>query len=94
LLQLIEPSVDQNTKTNTLDTILPSLISFVEYAASGYTIEEGGFLHDSYGGAAHSASLLITRALGSGGDTEVIELWNTGDYPAILDLVEQWKASQ
>ncbi len=94
LLQLIEPSVDEITKTETLETMLPSLIAFVEYAAQNEAIEEGTFLHGSYGGAAHSASLLITRALGTGGDTEVIELWNSGDYPAILELVQQWKAKQ
>ena len=94
LLQLIEPSVDEAIKSDTLDALLPSLITFIEHAATTNTEEESEFLHNAYGGAAHSSSLLITRALGSGSDTEVFELWNAGDYPAILELVETWKTKQ
>ena len=94
LLQLIEPSVDEDVKSTALETLLPALVAFVEYAATIDPIEENTVLLGSYGGAAHSASLLITRALGTGGDTEVIKLWNNGDYPAILELVEQWKAEK
>lgn len=94
LLQLIEPSVDAQTKSETLDAILPPLIAFVEYAASNHSTEDNAFLHSSYGGAAHSASLLITRGLGLSGDVRVIDLWNNGDYPAILELTQTWKASQ
>jgi hypothetical protein len=93
-LQLIEPSVDETVKTDTLDALLPHLIAYVEYAATTNLEDEDEFLRSAYGDAAHSASLLITRALGSSGDTNVIELWNTGDYPAILELVETWKTKQ
>ena len=93
-LQLIEPSVDETIKLDTLDALLPSLISFIEYAATTNTEDVDDFLQDAYGGGAHSASLLVTRALGTGSDTNVIELWNAGDYPAILELVETWKTKQ
>ena len=94
LLQLVEPSVDEQVKSETFDAILPELIGFVEYATSNNSIEEGTFLHSAYGGAAHSASLLITRAIGEGGEIKVIDLWNSGDYTTILELVETWKTSQ
>lgn len=94
LLQIIEPSVDEQTKAEVLEAILPPLIEFVEYAASNHSTEDDTFLHSSYGGASHSACLLITRGLGLRGDVRVIDLWNDGDYPAILELVETWKASQ
>ena len=94
LLQLIEPSVDEEIKSKTLDTIVPPLITFVEYAVKQNSIDENEFLHNSYGCAAHSASLLIIRAVGSGGDMRVLDLWNNADYPEILELVETWKAKQ
>ena len=94
LLQLIETSVADQVKTETLETIVPPLIIFVEYAATNQSDEEDTFLHGAYGGATHSASLLISRGLGSYGDERVIDLWNSGNYPAILELVETWKASQ
>ena len=94
LLQLIEPSVDEQVKSETFDAILPELISFVDYAASNNSIEGGTFLHGAYGRAVHSASMLITRAIGEGGDVKVIDLWNSGDYTTILELVEIWKTSQ
>jgi hypothetical protein len=94
LLQLIEPSVDKQVKIETLEAIVPPLIAFVEYAATNQSDEEDTFLRGSYGGAAHSASLLISRGIGSSSDEKVINLWNSGNYPAILELVETWKASQ
>jgi hypothetical protein len=94
LLQIIEPSVNEDTKSNTLHTIVPPLIAFVEFAAKGGSTEENTFLHNSYGGAAHSAGLLITRGLGLSGNVRLIDLWNSGDYLAILELVETWKAKQ
>lgn len=94
LLQIIEPSVDDQVKSETFDAILPLLIDFVEYAASNNSTEEGTFLHGAYGGAAHSASLLITRGIGLNSDIKVIDLWNNGDYTTILELVETWKANQ
>ena len=94
LLQIIEPSVEEEIKSKTLDAIVPSLIAFVEYAAKQYSGDENEFLRNSYGGAAHSASLLIVRAVGSDGDIRVIDLWNNDDYPEILELVETWKAKQ
>ena len=94
LLQIIEPSVDEEVKSKTLDVIVPPLIGFVEYAAKQNSGDENELLHNSYGGAAHSASLLIVRAVGSDGDPKVIDLWNSADYSEILELAETWKAKQ
>jgi len=94
LLQIIEPSVNPVTKSETLGALLPSLIAFIEYAVTRDSTGDTSFLHNAYGGAAHSAGLLITRAIGSHGDDQIMSLWNNGDYKGILELVEIWKASQ
>jgi hypothetical protein len=82
------------TKSETLGALLPSLIAFIEYAVTRDSTDDTSFLHSAYGGAAHSAGLLITRAIGSHGDDQIMSLWNNGDYEDILELVEIWKASQ
>ena len=87
MLQLIEPSVDSTVRDETLNTIVPPLVDFVAYAANNSPGEEDG-------GAAHAASLLISRSLGTDEDVQVIELWRDGDFGSILELVEVWKSKQ
>jgi len=94
MLQLIEPSVDSTVRDETLNTIVPPLVDFVAYAANNSPGEEDTFVHGSYGGAAHAASLLISRSLGTDEDVQVIELWRDGDFGSILELVEVWKSKQ
>jgi len=94
LLQLIEPSVDETTKSDTLDALLPPLIAFVESAATTGNSQDDPFLYGAYGGASQSAGLLIARSTGHESAVSIIELWNNENYPAILGLVESWKTKQ
>ncbi len=93
-LQLIEPNINEQTKRDMYDAMLPPLLTFVEYALESCSENSDNEMCDVYGTAAHSASLLITKALGSGDGVRVIDLWNNNDFGAISELLSSWKKSQ
>ena len=92
-MQLNEPGVDDELKSTVFDSTIPHLITFVENASTNPPVGDSAMMA-SYGRALHSAGLLISKGQGTGESVNIVELWNNGDYPAILALTETWKSKQ
>ncbi len=93
-LQLFEPSIDTGVKTNVYKTLLPPLVEFVECAVAIDFENDSEDIRNAYGSAVQSACELITRATGSGGSQDVLDLWNSGEHSTILELLKTWKANK
>ena len=92
-IQLIEPSVDEAVKKDTLNALVPSLITFVEYAVQNAPKE--GSSKNVYRNAAGTAGFLIDRALGNENNigANIQQNWNDADMGVIVDIIETWKSN-
>ena len=94
MLQLIEPSVDNNTKSDMLDTIREPLTRFITSAVSLNFVENDEAMFVAYGNAVQSASALISKDTESRENVDLLELWNNKQGSKILEVVETWKKSK
>ncbi len=94
MLQLIEPSVDNNIKSDVLNTIREPLTRFITSAVSLNFGENDEAMFVAYGNAVQSAGELISRDTESRENVDLLEFWNDKQGSKILEVVETWEKSK
>ncbi len=93
-LQLIEPGVDSELKTETINNLMPVLVRVLEVAdeQSGGAKRSEDLLR-AYGGVIETATTMLQRFTGNDGD-KVIDVrgaWESGDHQPLTDAIVYWQ---
>ena len=93
-LQLREPGIDADARSQSQKEILPALIGFVEYSTTRASVDRSnGVLLAAHGDALLAAGLILDGALNidiNDGGT-LADHWIAGNHQAIDARVELWK---
>ena len=93
-LQLIEPSVDTEIKSNTLASIKPVLIRILQVSSDqSKSARADEVLRVVYGGAIETADAMLRRHAGGRdvGDSSLRDDWSSGNDLALKNVVEFWQ---
>ena len=94
-IQLVEPALDADARSEAEEEILPALIQFAEYSTTRAAgARSDAALFAAYGEALQTAGLILDRILNtvSSDDVSLSDHWIAGNHQVINERIEHWKS--